>query len=331
MQQLKLIGMSSLISILIWVVADSSMSESETIKVLITLESAGSDDMHVDKVVESDKPFDVLFTGKRTAINDLRRSEPLQVKIRITERVSGIYTLKLDDELAKDKNRFSNVLVQDVSPPTLEIQVIRDQTIMMPINVLFESLEYDEPPIIEPNEVLVTISEIDLESIDPQQRRITLDADELLQTAERGKMLENSVALRPIVGGFTVRLDPDFVTMRAQLTEQLREKTLAAVPIRIESSMDIFNAFEVEVRNAGTILTQTITIKAPIEIIERLGAGEIKIHGVISISAEDKANPDEFRYITPRFILPPGVTLVGEAEPIEIRLVPRSVEEPASP
>ncbi|NOX59373.1 MAG: hypothetical protein GXP29_11025 [Planctomycetes bacterium] len=331
MRQLRLIGMSSLISVLIWIVADSSMSESETIDVWITPISAGSEAMHVDTVEANDEPFAVVFTGNRTTINDLRRSEPLQVRIPITERDSGVYTLKLDSELAADTNRFANLIIQDVSPPTMKIQVIQDQTITMPIEVIHGSLKYTAVPIVEPSEVSVTLSETDLAKITAENRRIFLDADEHLRTAERDKMLEKVVPLRPVVEGYNVQLDPEYVTLRAQLAAQLREETLAAVPIRIESSMEIFNAFDVEVRNAGAILTQTIAISAPIETIERIGAGEIKVYGVISISAEDKANTEKFFFVTPRFSLPPGATLVGDTEPIELRLTPRAARESESP
>jgi hypothetical protein len=322
--------MSSFISLLIWVVADVSMSETETIKVRISVKAVGIDDMHVEKISSNDTAFDVAFTGAKSAIANLRQSAPLRVEIPITPRASGVYTLKLDSELSADASRFPDVIVQEVTPPTMEIQVIRDKTVTMPIEVTHESLKYLAEPIVDPSEAAVKLSEIDLQNIPVESRRIYLDADEHLRTAERGKMLEKVVPLRPVVGGFNVQLDPEYVTLRAHLEDQLRDETLPAVPIRIEASMDIFNAFDVEVRDAGAILTQTITIRAPAEIIERIHANKIKVHGVISILAEDKTNPDEFRFVTPRFSLPPGVTLVGDPELIEFRLVSRKSDKPAA-
>lgn len=331
MPQIRLIAISLLFALMIWVAADISMSESETFEVAITLESTGGEDMHVELVDASKADVEVEFAGSRSAIENLRRSQPIQIGIPITERATGVYTLKLDAELSADTNRLSNVVIQKVTPPTLEVQVIRDQTVTMPIAIQNESLEYEVQPLVDPENVSVTISELALKSIDKELRRVILDADEHLRTAERGKMLEKVVPLRPVVEGFGVRLDPEYVTLRAQLKAQDREKVLDVVPIRIEASMDIFNDFNVEVRDAGAILTQTITIKGPIEFIERVESSDTKIHGVISLTAEDKANPDKFRYITPRFSLPAGVILVGEAEPIEIRLVPREVKNAEAP
>ncbi|HNO76872.1 MAG TPA: hypothetical protein PKN33_02340 [Phycisphaerae bacterium] len=330
MQQLRLIGLSSFISLLIWVVADVSMSETETIKVWISAKAVGIDDMHVEKVSDDDTTFDVTFTGPKSAIASLRQSAPLRVEIPISPRASGVYTLKLDSELSADASRFPDVIVQEVKPPTMEVQVIRDKTVKMLIKVTHESLKYDTEPVVEPSEVSVKISELDLAQIPEDSRRVYLDADEHLRTAERGKMLEKVVPLRPEVADFPVQLDPEYVTLRARLKEDLREETLAAVPIRIEASMDIFNAFNVEVRDAGAILTQTITIKAPIEVIERIHAKEDKVYGVISIGAEDKTNADEFRFVTPQFSFPPGVSLVGEPELIEFRLISRKNEIPPS-
>ncbi len=323
--------MSSFISLLIWVVADVSMSENEKIKVWISVKAVGIDDMHVEKLTDEDKAFDVSFTGPRSAIASLSQSAPLKVEIPITPRASGVYTLKLDSELAADASRFPDVIIQEVVPPTMEIQVIRDTTVTMDIRVNHESLKYETEPVVEPKEVSVKISELDLAKIPEESRFIKFDADEHLRTAERGKMLEKVVPLRPVVADFPAQLDPEYVTLRARLREDLREETLPAVPIRIEASMDIFNTFNVEVRDAGAILTQTITIKAPIEVIERIHAKEDKVYGVISIGADDKTNADEFRFVTPKFSFPPGVTLVGEPELIELRLVSRKNEKPATP
>ncbi len=335
MQQLRIIGMSSFISVLIWIVADVSMSKTEKIKVLISVKAAGSEDMHVEKLSPIKSSYDVKFTGSKSAITSLSQSAPLLVEIPITERASGKYTLQLESELSADVTRFPDVIVQEVTPPSMEIQVIRDKTVSMMIEMTHNDLKYETEPIVEPTHVMVKLSEIDLEAIAPEARVVNLNADEHLRTAERGKLLEKVVPLIPVVEGFSVQLDPEYVTLRAQIKEQFREETLPAVPIRIEASMDIFNAFDVEVRDAGAILTQTITIKAPVEIIERIHAEEIKVHGVISIGADDKTNPDEFRFVTPRFSLPAGVSLVGEPELIEIRLVSRkadrTVAQPETP
>ena len=324
MQQLRLFGMTSLLTILVWVAADSSLSDSAALQVNITPFSGGGSDMRVAATGADIKPFDVQVSGRKATIALLKSREPLTVRLPVSSRGSGLYTLQLIDELRSHADELSEVFVQDVTPPTLDIRVDRDKVVTMPVQVLRGSLDYEGPLVVDPTEVEVTISELDYGRLDPADRRVVLDPDEYLRTAPRGQLLSTGVPLTPIVGGFSVQLFPESVTVQFKLAEQLQEETLSAVPIKIESSLDIFNEYNVEVRDAGTILTQPITIKGPIEEIERIRADEIRIWGVISLTAADKADKGQYRYLTPRFNLPEQVELVTEVEPIEIRLVPRS-------
>ena len=328
MQQLRLIGMTSLLTILIWVAADSSLSDSASLQVNITPSSGGGSDMRVEATGAYIESFDVQVSGRKATITLLKSREPLTVRVPVSSRGSGLYTLQLIDEVRNHAAELSEVFVQAVTPPTLDIQVDRDKVVTMPVQVLRGSLDYEGPLVVDPTEVEVTISELDYERLDRADRRVVLDPDEYLRTAPRGQLLSTGVPLTPIVGGFNVQLFPESVTVQFKLAEQLQEETLSAVPIKIESSLDIFNEYKVEVRDAGTILTQPITIKGPIEEIERIRAGEIRIWGVISLTAADKADTGQYRYLTPRFNLPEGVELVTEIEPIEFRLVPGSATAP---
>jgi hypothetical protein len=197
--------------------------------------------------------------------------------------------------------------------------------------VLPGTLEYEVTPVVEPGEVRVTISERAYNELDPGARRIELDPDEHLRTAERGRLLSVPVPLTPLVSGVNVELNPDYVTLRAMLKERLQEASISAVPIKIEASLDIFNDYNVEVKDAGAILTRPVTIRGPAEMIERIKAGDIRLRGVVSLTAADKADPGRFRYQTPRFILPEGVALVTDPEPIEFRLLEKPpVRSPSS-
>src|SRR5690606_36656149 len=126
------------------------------------------------------------------------------------------------------------------------------------------------------------------------------------------------------IGQAPARLNPDVAKIHFKLKDNLQEATLSAVPIKIETSLDIFNEYNIEVGDNAVILTQPIRIKGRPEVVERIRAGDIRIVGVVSLTAADKALPGKYRYFTPRFTLPEGVELTATPEPIEIQLVPRA-------
>ena len=323
MRHLWLLVMTSLLTILIWVVADYSLSDTATLKVYLNPVPSGSADMLVTALRASEEPYEIQVSGKQTIISRLKSRDSLALNIPVSPRESGVYKLTLMEELRSNQNELSEVIVQNVNPPTMTIQVDHNIEVTMPILVQPGSLNYEGPIMIEPTEVLVTISELAYESLPPNERKVLLYPDEYLRTAPRGKHITDSVPLTKMVGDVGVQLDPDSVTLRFKLAEELREETLKSIPIKIEASLDLFNGYNVEVKglSKGAPFTQPITIEGPSHIVGQLLAERTKIWGVITLSAEDKANPGQYRYLKPRFNLPEGVKLVGDTKPVEIRLV----------
>jgi hypothetical protein len=322
MQQLRLIGLSSLLTILIWVVADNSLSETASLKVILKPVSGAGEAMRVALLDRAQSSFEVTVTGKKTAITGLKSREPLNLAIQVANRDSGDYTLYLLDELVENTEELSEVMVQGVDPPSMRIQVDWDITVKMPVFLQRGTLRYDFLEV-DPKEVDVKISELAYNALNPADRRVVLKIDDYLETAPRGKLASDSVPITPLIGDIPVTVSPGFVNIQYNLVEQLQELVLPAVPIKIEATPDIFNEFDFDVKEATALLTQSIKIKGPPKPIERIRAGEIRISGQISLSPADKAEPGRFRYATPKFNLPEGVELVSDAEQIEFRLIPR--------
>lgn len=333
MQQFRLISMSAMLAILTWVVADQSLISTATLAVNITPIPGGGEDMRVAWVDAVREPFQVQVTGKKAIISSLKAREPLTVRLPISSRSPDEYVLRLVNELASlTAGDLADVIVQSVDPPTMTIQVDRDKVVTMPVSVRRGALDYDVAPVVDPAEVSVTISELAYNKLPAEDRRIIVEPDEYLRTATRGVVHTEPIPLVSMVDNVPVQLDPDTVNVRFKLAEQTRDLAISAVPIKFESSLDIFNEYQVEVRDAGAVLTRPVTVRGRSEVIERLqAAGEVGFWGTISLTAADKANPNEYRYVTPRFNVPEGVQIVGDVEPVEFRLVPRSVPEPETP
>lgn len=326
-QQIRLLGMTTLLSALIWLMADYSLTDTATVQVRVELPAPGPGRMRVTRVDPSLTVVEALVSGKKALISQLRAREPISVRLRISDRAAGRYQLNLLDEIKSLESELSNVYVQAVNPETMEVNVDRDITRSMPIQIQSSgTLEYETAPRSEVTEVQVTMSELayrELEAKDPTVLKVVVDPDEYLRTAPRGVLMTDIVPLKSVVAGYQVQLDPDSVILRFKLQERLKEATLSAVPIKIEASLDLFNNYEVEVRGAGPVLTQPITIKGPPEVVERIVSGDIRVHGAIALTAADKADPGTYRYRTPRFFLPEEIELVGEPTDVELRLVQR--------
>ena len=327
MQQIRLILMTSILSILIWVVADYSLSATASVRVRLEVIPAGRSDMTVKAMDIGAEPFEATIIGKKAEIAALKAKEPLRIRIPVQDRAPGTYRLRLVDELRAAPNDISDK-VSSINPAELEIEVDHLRTEAMPVVVLPGTLDYEVPPVPSPATVQVSISELEYRNLDEADRRVVLDPDEVLQTAPRGELQSIAVPLVSLVGGINVQLDPDFVTLRFQLSDQSKIVTVPAVPIKFEASQDIFNAFDVEVEGAGSILTQPVTVKGPPEVVDRMLSGDIKIKGVISLTAEHKLESDS-HYGTPRFDLPENVELTAEPERIEFRLIARAPKEAA--
>ena len=332
MQRIRLLGMTVLLTVMVWAVADHSLTETATVRVKLSLIPTGQQ-MQVTQVGPTDQAFEVRVSGRKTVIAQLKSRGVLPVRLRISSRAPGTYAVQLLDEIRSQQSELSNVIIQSVSPAFVQMLVDRDMTVTMPIQVLPGSWEYELSPMVEPAEVRVTISELEYSQPGSHNLAVPLESDAYIRQAEPGVLCSTTVPvpLTAVAGSRRVSLrqvEPPSVTLRYKLKEQRRTATIPAVPIKFEASQDIFNGYEVEVRDGGAVVTQPVTIKGPPAVVERILAGEIKLTGTISLTAADKANPGAYRYVTPRFALPANVELVGAPEPIEFCL---SARQPPTP
>jgi hypothetical protein len=318
------------LAVLTWIVADQSLTDTMTIRVKVLPVAAGSADMRVTIAQERVEPFEVRITGKKAVLNPLKAREPITVRIPITDRPSGQDELRLAEEIEQHPGELSGVAVQDVTPPLLTILVDREKSVDLPVQLGRGALDYDGPVTVEPASAKVLMSELAYAKLAPEERRILINPDEFARTARRGALVSENVPIPAVLAGMPIKVTPDVAKIRFKLKDNLQEATLSAVPIKVEASLDVFNEYNVELRDGAALLTQSITVKGRPEVLDRIRAGDLRVVGVVPLTAADRAFPGKFRYFTPRFNLPEGVELVGTPDPIEIRLVPRAAPTPTA-
>lgn len=331
MAQVKLIAMSAVVTVLIWLSADQLLTETTTVQVTIQPVAVAGESYTVHPLGDRSQKFHVGLSGPQKMFARLKEAGPLTIELPIETRTTGLLNIKVLDALRKDRDWFPGLTVDSVVPEFLDVIVDRDITVPLPVWVDKGTLDYDVDPSVEPDSVQVTLSQRRFHDIPTEKRRLVLRAENLLRNKKKGELLSFPVPLEAKVDGIDVKVAPARVNLRATVREQRVTNTIAAVPIRFTGSADLWNEFRISLKDRGTLLTQPITVKGPAEIVARLVAGSIKVTGLIALNRDDTLNPERYRAKKPVFVgLPAGVELANPEgiESIEFRLVRF---EPGSP
>ena len=332
MAQPKLIAMSALLTVLVWLFADQLLTESVTFQVVFEPVAAVGESYNVSTPAERPQHFQIALSGPQKAVAQIRETPPATVPLPVEPRTTGRVSIKIIDILQRNPAQFPGLTVESVTPEYLEVAVDREITVTLPVWVDPGVLDYDVDPSSEPDHVQVTISQRRFNDIPAEKRRLVVPAEDLLRNQPKGQLLSFPVPLEAKVDGVEVKdVTPARVDLRATVRELRVTGTIPAVPIRVAGSVDLWNEFRVDLGDRSTMLTQPVTVRGPAEIVARLTTGDIKVTGLIALSRDDTLEPERDRAKRPVFVgLPPGVELADPKaiEPVEFRLVR---DEPATP
>jgi hypothetical protein len=321
-EQVKLIAVAVVVTLLVWTTADQLLSDTLEVPVTVQPHAAPGTQMIVDTDPPGQNRFIMTLTGPKRVVEQVRREGGLEVTIEVPDVPNGPRLIDVKKEMAGYQEQFRGLRVEAVDPPEIRLLIDRRTTVTMPVQVERGNLEYEVPPTVEPRDIQVTLSELGLQRLEGQQR-VLLDVEDLLRDRPKGEPQRiEGVPLPSRVGGVEVGLEPDTVTVFATLREQSKNGTIAAVPIVVGSSVDIFNRYEVETREGTTLITRAITVRGPPAVVDRLVSKDLRVTGLVYLTADLVAQADEFRELSPTFDLPPAVRLVGPVPPVVLRLVP---------
>ena len=329
-EQIKLVGMSAILTVLVWAAADQFLNESAAIQVVLHPVTPAGAALTITPVVEETDTFRLTVSGPRKLLDRLRDMDPLTVNLTIAAGSTGAGQVRVLDSLDVRSGPLKGLAVTSATPEFYRFIVDREATITVPIVVERGGLDYDVEPTAEPDRATAVLSELALATIPEERRNLVLRADVHLRSRPSGLLLDFEVPLEARIDGVEARISPSQVRLRATLREQRTTATIAAVPIRFEGSADLLNEFRIELRDPGAILTQSITVKGPPVAISRLASGDLKITGVITLTRADALETSQFRFKKPAFHLPPSVELdeSDEVAGVEFRLVRNRAQSP---
>jgi|GEM_PF-1204048 len=333
MEQVKLLSMTGLLTLLIWAGADSLVNEVVSLRVALRIAPESNPDLLIDLDSESGtRLIQIQVSGPRKIIAELREHEPLSATLRIGDKPTGSNTLVLDRDTLKgalraDWKAFDRLSVLSVEPPT--ITVIADHMVSRELDLVLNqlTLAYDKAP--KPAHLFTTLRVREsrlaaLPRADLQSRiDISREVEQLLRGKPSGENVTVTVLLDSRVYGSDATLSPNQIDVEAVVKSDRVEARVPTVPIKLVVSFaNLPKSFQAVDKddNAMTLVTQTIEVVGPAEDVARLVSGETRAYGFIQLKQSDLEQLDVVRAWTPEFYLPPGITPAQPPQPVEFKL-----------
>ncbi|MCH9002155.1 MAG: hypothetical protein IIC02_06235 [Planctomycetes bacterium] len=334
MEQVKLLSMTVLLTVLIWAGADSLVNEVVSIRVSFEVEPVADPDM----LVELDPPaktrwVEVQVSGPRKIIEDVKKRGAISARLRIDDRPAGTHELVLDRDLIRRALReqgptFDRLTVLSAEPPAIRIVV--DHMVTKELDITFGrlSLPYDEEPTSKTLFATLRIRASRFVELAGTERQKQLDisgeVERLLRNKPRGEPVTVTVALDSRVFGPNAILTPNRVEVDAVVKADRSEAKIPTVPIKLVVSFsNLPKRFHAVGRDGTslTLVTQTIEVEGPAEEIVRLARGETRAYGFIQLKQADLEELEVYKAWIPEFYLPSGISLLHPPKPIEFKLV----------
>ena len=337
MEQVKLLSMTAVLTVLIWASADSLVRETVTLEVSFILEPAALGSTMIAEVDASAGSCEVEFVGPRKLIEQVRSQRRREVRLRISDRPTGRTDLVLDKQqlreaLARRWMDFEKLTIVSVRPSTLPVWIDHLTTVEVDVTARRWTFAYDGEPKLSHTRAELRLRESVLWSL-PQSGRpapldISVDAERLLAERPAGQSVTVSVPLDVAIFGPDAEISPGSVEVTATVSLQLATEEIPTVPILLAVSFgNLERPFSAMPRDGVSPVTRTIKVTGPREAIQRLLSRETRVYGIIRIAEDDLVEWDDFRPMRPDYRLPAGVELAEDPEPIEFKLIRQSRTE----
>lgn len=332
MDQLRLLGMTAVLTLLIWASADSLVTE--TASVGITVRPVPKD--HGSNLVIHTEPsgdrFDIQVSGPRRAVQAVQVRGSYLLRLPIEDRPTGEATILLDRfalkrELAQQWADFGNLTVVSVNPDTLSIIVDRVITKDIEIAAKRLTLTYDAEPQLLRTTATVDMRESFLQTLPAGQTlliEIGPDIERLLKDQPAGKSITVRVSLDSRRFGPDAEIKPNAIEVTATVRAQRSTEQIPTIPVLVAMSFANLEKRVTAVTREGnplSLVTQTISVTGPTDEVMRLVRGETRAYGVIQLKEDDLQQLGVPKLAIPDYHLPRGLELAADPPPVEFQLI----------
>lgn len=331
MEQVKLLSMTTILTVLIWASADSLVNEAVTVSVSIELvPDAGTKMLLAPQ--SPNESFEVQISGPRRIVEDVQANAPLHVRLRIPDYPTGSAVIPLDrkrlkDAMAKQWNEFQKLTVVSIQPDRLEAVV--DHWVTREVSILLRhpALAYDIEPQLSRTAVTVKLRDSRMREL-PDGSTLQLDigpeAERLLKEQPTGRRVTVPVALDGRVFGTDAVLSPNTIDVTATVKPQRTTAEIPTVPILFAlSSANLEKPLRPVSRDGSplSLVTRTITVTGPTEEVTKLQQGVTRVYGIIQLKEDDLSEVGVMKVMTPEFHLPTDIVLTSSPPRIEFKLI----------
>jgi len=327
MEQVKLLSTTVLLTLLIWVGADQLLTVTAIVDVALSVAPASAEStMIVDVAGPSPALVKVHVSGPRRVVAEVEDVDAIHVTLPVDERAtSERATLGNLAELLQNQPRsLKNLTIEAVEPPTLGIVVDQRTTQRVALAVRQPlQLTYDVPPKLDPSYIVVKMSLLRFRRMGDQARQIEIDVESNLKGKPRDEPLSIKLPIPITRFGDGAEASPDTVQVVATLSAaQQRRMTVPTVPIRLAPGFAAFDRpIRAELPGGSAFVTRTIEVTGDDDALDRLDLDNTGIYGVIPLTESDYERLGQLLVKMPDFILPPGIELYRDPEPVQFQLM----------
>jgi len=332
MDQLRLLGITAVLTLLIWASADSLVTETASVGIVLNAVAANAGSNMVIQTDPNKERCDIQISGPRRTVQAVQVRGPYHIRLPIEDHPTGEARIPLDRhtlkrELTEQWSDFGNLTLVSVNPDMLSVNV--DHVITMDVEVAAKrlTLAYDVEPQLQRTTATVEVRESVLQTLpsgQPLQIDIGPDIERLLKEQPLGKSVTVRVALDSRRFGPEAEVKPNAIEVTATVRAQRSTEQIPTVPVLVAMSFANLDKRLRAVTREGhplTLVTQTITVSGPTDEVMRLVRGETRAYGVIQLKEDDLQQMGVLKLVVPEYHLPKGLELATEPLPIELQLI----------
>ncbi len=341
MEQVKLLSMTAVLSLLTWVVADNMVNEATIVRATFELLPKANSDVLIDVAPEAaSQLYTIKLQGPRRFIDVVQKRERTKARLRIGDHAVGPTEITLDVEsvkraLAETWSEFDQLTVLSVEPNTIPVVVDRLVSHEFTLTTRRLTLPYASEPQLKRSSIHVRIRQSRYDSIldagQALQIDISADLERQLRSSPASEPVTVLLSLDPRQFGPDAAFTPDSVEVTATVQAQRTTALIPTVPVKpVVSFTNLDKSFMAQSRDGTRLTVETVSIRVtgPSEEVAKLQRGESRAYGLIQIKESDLQELNIIKAWPTDFVLPPQIELAETPDPIEFKLVEQSAITP---
>lgn len=329
--KIRTIIVVTLISMMLWLLAESRMVRSQTVEAQLAItmvESPGGIELAVRQAPDQMlvRIVEIEIEGSTSGIDELVRQLQNRVELRLGREIParpGLFEIDLRAELRKSPDLdMHGVTITSVSPERLTIEVDEIETrefrvgVELPDGVLTDSVAFTEPAL-----VTLRAPSTVMQQVASERAKVVVTEDQIeALTPGRLETVPGMVVELDGVrsGTWATTLEPAQVDVLLTLRSVTQRLTLDPLPVQVLLAPGEIGRWRVDIDDTDRDLLG-VEIEGPVEAIELLRSKSVRPRALIALSFEDLGQGIDEK---PAQIvnLPPGCRVVSSEQDVGFRI-----------